>query len=75
MLSQNQRIEGALLKGKRISPLGALRDYDCWALSSRIADINRQRREMGKQEVLKDMVKRNGKCFAVYYLPKEALAA
>ena len=75
MLSQRQRIENALLNRQRISPLGALKQFGCWALSSRIADINRTRRQLGKPLVQKDMVKRNGKRFAVYYLPEEALAA
>lgn len=40
--SQNQRILEYLQSGKTLSPLQALELFNCWALSSRCADLNKQ---------------------------------
>ena len=38
-MSQNTRIRAALLAGKKLSPLTALRDFNCMRLASRISEI------------------------------------
>jgi len=63
MKSQNNQILSDLKKGKKITPLDALRDYDCFRLGARAKDL----RNMG-YEVITTMVKRNGKRFAEYSL-------
>lgn len=50
--SQNERILNYLQKGKSLTPLAALRLFDCWALSSRIAEINKPSRIV-KSELVK----------------------
>ena len=42
--SQNERILAYLKKGGTLTPLQGLRMFDTWALSSRIAEINKPRR-------------------------------
>lgn len=62
MKSQNEKIKNYLLKGKKLTPLQALRMFGCFRLSGRIYDL--------KKEGLKiktDLVKRNKKVFAQYY--------
>jgi len=68
--TQEEKIYADLLKGKKLTPLQSLDDYDCWALSSRIADINRNLRKQKRPEVEKVMIKQNGKSFAQYSLSK-----
>jgi len=62
-MSQNQRIANYLKAGKTLTPLQALSKFDCWALSSRIANLNRE--GMG---IKMKLVEKNGKRFAMYYL-------
>ncbi len=50
--SQNERILNHLKKGKSLTPLAALRLFNCWALSSRIAEINKPSRIV-KSELVK----------------------
>ena len=40
--SQNARIRKYLESGRSLSPLDALYQFDCWALSSRISDLKKQ---------------------------------
>ena len=40
--SQNKRIKEYLEKGKSLTPLDALYQFGCWALSSRISDLRKQ---------------------------------
>jgi len=42
MESQNARIKAHLLSGRSLTPLDALYQYHCWALSSRISDLRKQ---------------------------------
>lgn len=42
MESQTLRITRFLLKGGRLTPMQALRKFDCWALSSRISEIRKE---------------------------------
>ena len=64
-MTQNQRIAKHLKAGKSLTPLQALAKFDCWALSSRIANLNAQ--GMG---VKMKLVEKNGKRFGMYYIPK-----
>ena len=61
--SQENRILDHLESGQRLDPMLALRLFGCWALSSRIADLNRQ-----GHNIKKIMVKANGKTYADYYM-------
>ena len=67
MLSQELQILRDLNRGKRITPLDALRDYNCWALSSRIADLNKRLIQQKKRKISVRMVTHNGKRFAEYW--------
>ena len=40
--SQNKRIKDYLQSGKSLTPLDALYQFSCWALSSRISDLRKQ---------------------------------
>ena len=40
--SQNARIRKYLESGKSLTPLDALYQFGCWALSSRISDLHKQ---------------------------------
>lgn len=40
--SQNARIKKHLQSGKSLTPLDALYQFGCWALSSRISDLHKQ---------------------------------
>jgi hypothetical protein len=40
--SQNARIRKYLESGKSLTPLDALYQFGCWALSSRISDLKKQ---------------------------------
>lgn len=39
--SQNLLILGYLSSGRTLTPLEALRKFDCWALSSRVSDLRK----------------------------------
>ncbi len=65
MNSQNKRIEKFLKKGRSLTPMLALRLFDCWALSSRISELNK----LG-MNIKSTMVEQNGKRFARYELAK-----
>lgn len=68
MLSQELQILRDLNKGKRITPMSALRDYGCWALSSRIADLNKRLESQDRERISVKMITRNGKTFAQYWI-------
>ena len=64
--SQTQQILKALKRGRKITPLDALADFNCMRLGARIFDI----KEMG-YNVITTMVKSNsGKWFAQYKMGK-----
>ncbi len=50
--SQNERILNYLKKGGHLTPLKALKLFDCWSLSSRIANLNANGRII-KSELVK----------------------
>lgn len=66
MKSQNERILDYLLKGGTLTPLQALKKFDCWALSSRISDLNK----LGKYRIKSELVKtKSGKLVSKYSIP------
>lgn len=62
--SQTARIKEHLLGGKRLTALDALREFGCLRLSGRIYEL---RHEHGLP-IVSEMVVRNGKRVAEYYL-------
>jgi hypothetical protein len=62
-MSQNDRIASYLKAGKTLTPLQALAKFDCWALSSRVSDLNKR-----GMDVKMDLVKKGKKQFAKYYI-------
>lgn len=71
-MTQNDAILADLRKGKRISPLSALKDHNCFRLSGRIYDLKKAGYAIGK-EMVHDRL--NGKRYAVYWLAKGRRAA
>lgn len=61
--SQTMRILKYLLAGNSLTPLAALKQFDCWSLSSRISDINRMNKYAVKSELIKV---KSGKLVARY---------
>jgi hypothetical protein len=62
-VTQNDVIRAALLAGRSLTPLDALRDFGCFRLAARVADL---RREGLPIECANETA--NGKRFARYYL-------
>ena len=71
-MSQLAEIRRDLKRGKRISALSALEDYNCFRLSGRIYDLKQSGVPIGK-EMVHD--RRSGKTYAVYWLAKGRKAA
>lgn len=59
-MTQTQAILSDLRKGRRVTPLSALKRYGCLRLAARISDIRRT------ESVKRELVTRNGKTFAEY---------
>ena len=68
--SQTVKILNYLLKGKSLTPLEALSRFKCFRLASRINEINRS-----GFKVEKEMVNKNGKRYAKYFLKKKIAQA
>jgi len=66
--SQSNRIARHLLAGKTLTPLGALRLFDCFRLGARIYDLRR-----AGMPIESATVKRKGKRFARYYIESARL--
>lgn len=64
-MSQNQRILNYLKKGKTLTPLQALRLFDCWALSSRISNLKDE-----GHNIKTEIIRTKDKHFARYSLEK-----
>lgn len=62
-MSQNALILNYLQKGRKLSPLVALRLFNCWALSSRASDLKKK-----GHKIKSEMIKKNGKFYAEYSL-------
>lgn len=61
-MSQTEQIKNHLLKAS-ITPIEALNYYGCFRLASRINDLRKE-----GLNVKTEMVKKDGKTFAKYYL-------
>jgi hypothetical protein len=42
MKNQEEKILAYLQKGNKLTPIQALKKFDCWALSSRIANLRKE---------------------------------
>jgi len=62
-LSQKKQILSYLKQGFSITPLEALREFNCWALAQRIANLRTE-----GHNIKTTMVKRKRKRFASYKL-------
>jgi len=62
-MSQNDRVINYLKQGKKLTPLKALKKFQCFRLSARIFDLN----QMG-YNIECTNVSKNGKHFAEYKL-------
>ena len=63
MKTQNQQIEAYLKSGKKLTPLTALRLFNCFRLSGRIFDLKQQ-----GLDIKTNLITRRGKTFAEYTL-------
>jgi hypothetical protein len=59
--SQNDLIKSALERGRKITPLSALAQFDCMRLGARIFNLRAQGMKINSR-----MVEHNGKRFAEY---------
>ena len=62
-MSQENKILEYLRSGNRLTPMDALRLFNCWALSSRVSDLNKH-----GAGIKSKLVKGNGKVYAEYYI-------
>jgi hypothetical protein len=60
-MSQNKKIEKFLKQGRSLTPMLALKLFNCWALSSRISELNKK-----GLNIKSEMIERDGKRFARY---------
>ena len=51
-VSQNKAILDFMLAGGSLTPLKALKLFDCWALSSRISDL----RKLGRTDIKSELI-------------------
>jgi hypothetical protein len=65
LTSQNDQIKKALLAGKRITPMDALKEFKCFRLASRISDLRKD-----GLPIQKEMVDNGSARYAMYYLPQ-----
>lgn len=63
MKTQNERIINYLGLGRKLTPLQALNKFGCFRLASRVNELRRD-----GWNIDKEMVTKNGKRFASYYL-------
>jgi hypothetical protein len=64
MTQNEQIIKWLMAPGRSITPMQALRKFNCWSLSSRASDIKRKGYPI-KSELVKD--KKTGKTYAKYF--------
>jgi hypothetical protein len=69
-VTQNEQLRAALLAGRSLTPVDALRDFGCFRLAARVADL---RREGLPIECVSET--KNGKRFARYYLRRPNVTA
>ena len=63
--SQTEMILKALKKGRKITPLDALKEWNCFRLGARCYDLRQQ-----GYNIITEMVSKSGKSFASYRLVK-----
>lgn len=63
-MSQSDQILEYLKAGNSLTPMDALNLFNCWSLSSRVADLNKPEKIIGSQMV-KD--EKTGKRYARYF--------
>ena len=68
-MTQNDSIRAHLQSGRSITPLDALRDYGCFRLAARIADLRRE-----GLDIETATVQSNGKAYASYHIRQESVA-
>jgi len=61
--SQNELILTHFKNGKSLTPMKALRLFNCWALSSRISNLKKE-----GYIIQKIIIEKNGKRFAKYFI-------
>ena len=62
-MSQRERILKSLQKGNRITPLSALRDFNCLRAGARIEELRKQ-----GYNIITKRITRKGKSYAQYRL-------
>ena len=62
-MTQRERILESLQKGNRITPLGALREFNCLRLGGRILELRQQ-----GYNIITKRITRKGKSYAQYRL-------
>ena len=70
--SQLDEIRAALLRGERLTPIDALRDFGCFRLSGRIYDLKAEGFDVRDETI---QVKRGGSYVKRYYLEPDYLEA
>lgn len=68
--SQNKRIRKYLESGKSLTPLDALYQFSCWALSSRISNLRKQGMKI-KSELVEITSEGKTKRIAKYLIIKQ----
>ena len=68
-LSQNEKILAYLQAGNSLTPIPALELFGCWALSSRISDLNKKGHNIKSELITLD----NGKKVSRYWIEAVAI--
>ena len=63
LMSQEAKILSYLQEGNRLTPMDALRLFNCFALSSRVSDLNKK-----GAGIKTKLITANHKTFAQYYI-------
>ena len=66
-MTQEDAILNDLRAGNKLSPMGALQKFNCWALSSRVSDLNKRGVTKGFHIGCK-MVTNNNKTYGEYFM-------
>ena len=62
-LSQNEKIRAALERGEKLTPMGALRRFNCLRLAARVENLRKAGMPIKTRKIT-----RNGSTFAQYSL-------
>lgn len=69
-MTQTQMILRDLKRGKAITPIDALREYQCFRLAARVAELRND-----GHDIITDEIVRDGKRYASYRLNSKAMSA